>query len=271
MTTAQQLALLTREEQTTPCARRHPLGHHDDCPGLLSPCLGCVFKPADIGHLCAVCYSTVRYSLRSIGEHIVHGWSTLIPSITKAPASERVQSSRGWRLPWADESEAILHAAYGQLASDVVWHAHMLTVEPPEHLHPATLTDREIVRIPVRDLTDLTGVRRYVGAVIQWELLRTKSIVERSAGTAVDYLETLSVLNRQLKGRFPMDPRGPELAKGLVCPVCGCTRVYLHGAGSEDPYLMCGVAATRNREGSGCHTTWRGDPVTHLITEGAAA
>jgi hypothetical protein len=271
MTTAQQLALLTREEQAVPCARRHTLGHLDDCPGLFSPCLGCVFTPADVGHLCAPCYSTVRYSLRAIGEHIIHGWSTLIPSITKAPAPERVQSSRGWRLPWAEESEALLHAAYGTLASEAVWHAHMLAVDPPAGLHPATLTDRDITRIPVRDLTDTVGVRRYVEVVVQWELARTRPIVERAAGTAADLYETVVTLAKQLKGRFPMDPRGPELIKGLVCPICNAARIYLHGAGTEEPYLMCGVKDTRNREGSGCHSTWHGADIKHVITEGAAA
>ncbi|KQQ22555.1 hypothetical protein ASF48_05055 [Rathayibacter sp. Leaf299] len=275
MTTAQQLALLTREEQAVPCIRGHALwGRHlDDCDSTvadvnqLEVCTGCAPAPARVGRLCDRCYHVALEGLPRIGEHVAHGWTLIRPSITRA-AGERVDASQEWRLPWNENARETVDLAYGQLCDMVKNHATELAVTPPGILVRAWVRDLDVYRFPT-GTGSVREVEAYLGEVIAWE--KGHAVAIAALPTAGVWVDELDDLLRRVRGQFPMDPPRPRRMPGLVCPTCGAARVYLHDAGTDHPYLMCGVRSSTHETGSGCNQTWEGEDIVHVITEGAAA
>ncbi|MCJ1687771.1 hypothetical protein [Rathayibacter sp. VKM Ac-2927] len=224
MTTLQQLALLTAAPTITPCARHHAARdvHADDCPGT-DVCHGCYPAAARYGHLCGPCYSRIRYWLRYGHELAMHAFTLRTPSLGSSLAqTDRVDSTRAWRLPFNEQAVEATDLFFGQLADVVKNHATELHVAPPAFLFDRWRRDEDINGFP-KD-TDLGKADVLLAELIRFELAHGPKIA--ALDTIVVWYDELAEMIRTLRGRFPIDPP-PTRPRTVPCPVCDQHRLVI--------------------------------------------
>jgi hypothetical protein len=257
MTTAQQLALLAREEPVMPCARLHAArGRHLD--GCDTDCAGCLPAAARYGLLCGPCYSRIRYWLRYGHELVMHAFTLRHPSLGSAlgRTDVRVDSSRAWQLPFNENAVEATDLFFGQLADVVKNHATELRIAPPGFLFDMWRKDQDVPGFPRH--TDLGKADVLLSELVRFELTHGPKIA--ALPTVTVWYEELEQMVRTLRGRFPVEAP-PTRPRSVPCRVCGQHQLEITRT-VESESIRCRY----------CHWTPETPAVTdELITEGAAA
>jgi hypothetical protein len=237
MTTVQQLAL-----SKTPCVRDHtiPGVHFDGCVDTV--CTGCQPAEARYGLLCGACYFRMWDWLRDGHALVMNAFDRRTPGLgSSVGRSDRVDSSRTWRLPFDEDAVDATDTFFGQLADVVKNHARELHVAPPGFLFDRWRRDEDVPGFPQG--TDLLKADVLLSELIRFEFTHASKIA--NLYTIVVWYDELESMVKALRGRFPIEMPKPrpsrlECKRGGIGCGSGPVNVTQTSDGFEAKCHACG-------------------------------